>query len=64
MGWAELIQEQVKSLPEDQAKEVLDFIGYLKERREQQAWADLVQAQQSSLAGLWDQPGEEVWDHV
>ncbi|WP_295622725.1 DUF2281 domain-containing protein [uncultured Lamprocystis sp.] len=33
MTVAELAYEQIKTLPENQAREVLDFIGYLKEKR-------------------------------
>jgi hypothetical protein len=32
MAVAELIYEEVKTLPEDCAAEVLDFVGYLKEK--------------------------------
>jgi hypothetical protein len=34
MSIAELVYEQVKALPEPVAREVLDFIGYLRERGE------------------------------
>jgi len=34
MTVAELAYEQIKTLPETQAREVLDFIGYLKEKSE------------------------------
>lgn len=44
MGLAEIVQEQIKALPEVQVKEVLDFIGYLKTRQEQTQWCDLMQA--------------------
>jgi hypothetical protein len=33
MTVAELAYEQIKTLPDAQAREVLDFIGYLKQRR-------------------------------
>jgi hypothetical protein len=34
MTFADLVYEQVKTLPEPLAREVLDFIGYLRERGE------------------------------
>jgi hypothetical protein len=34
MSAAELAYEQITTLPETQAREVLDFIGYLKEKSE------------------------------
>ncbi len=64
MGLAELVQEQIKVLPEKQVKEVLDFIGYLKSRHEQNQWSDLMQAQEKSLANVWDNADDEVWNHV
>ena len=64
MGLAEIVQEQIKALPEGQVKEVLDFIGYLKLRQEQTQWADLMQAQEKSLTKVWDNPDDEVWNHV
>ena len=33
MTIAELISEQVRALPDSLAREVLDFIGYLREHR-------------------------------
>jgi len=64
MGLAEIVQEQIKALPEVQVKEVLDFIGYLKSRQEQTQWNDLIQAQEKSLADVWGNPDDEVWNHV
>lgn len=64
MGLTEIVQEQLKALPEMQVKEVLDFIGYLKSRQEKVQWSDLMQAQEKSLANVWDNPDDEVWNHV
>ena len=64
MGLAEIVQEQIKALPEGQVKEVLDFIGYLKSRQEQTQWSDLMQAQEKSLAQVWDNIDDEVWNRV
>lgn len=64
MGLAEIVQEQIKALPERQVKEVLDFIGYLKSRQEQTQRNDLMLAQEKSLSNVWDNPDDEVWNHV
>ncbi len=64
MTWAEMIQEQAKTLPVEQAREVLDFIGYLKTRQENQEWQNLIQAQNNALEHVWDHPDDEVWNHV
>lgn len=64
MGLNEIVQEQLKALPEMQVREVLDFIGYLKSRQEKVQWNDLAQAQEKSLTNVWDNPDDEVWNHV
>jgi hypothetical protein len=62
MTIAELIYEQVKTLPEHAAREVLDFVGYLRERGERGDWRDLMNAQAASLAPVWDNAEDQVWD--
>ena len=64
MSIAELVYEQVRSLPEPPAREVLDFIGYLRERGERREWRDLMNAQAGSLASVWDGAEDNVWDDV
>ena len=64
MTLAELVFEQAKQLPEPMAREVLDFIGYLKERPERAEWRDLMNAQGQALAEDWDAPENQAWDHV
>jgi len=64
MTIAELIYEQVKNLPDHAAREVLDFVGYLRERGECAEWRDLKAAQAASLAPVWDNTEDQVWDNV
>ena len=64
MSIAELVYEQVKALPEPIAREVLDFIGYLRERGERREWRDLMNAQSISLAPVWDGDENKVWDNA
>jgi hypothetical protein len=64
MSIAELVYEQVKTLPEPVAREVLDFIGYLRDRGERRDWRDLMNAQSTALASVWDGDEDKVWDHV
>ena len=64
MTFADLVYEQVKTLPEPLAREVLDFIGYLRERGERRDWRDLMNAQAGALAAVWDNPEDKVWDDV
>jgi hypothetical protein len=64
MNIAEVVYEQVKMLPEPLAREVLDFIGFLRERGERQEWRDLMQAQAGALASVWDSAEDNVWNDV
>lgn len=60
MSIADLIYEQVKALPEPVAREVLDFVGYLRERSERREWRDLMGTQAASLAPIWDTVEDQV----
>lgn len=64
MSIADQVYEQVKALPEPLAREVLDFIAYLRERGERRAWQDLMNAQAGPLAAVWDNAEDKVWDDV
>ena len=64
MTAAELAYEQIKTLPETQVREVLDFIGYLKEKGERVEWEDLMGAQAGSLAAVLDNADDEVWNDL
>jgi hypothetical protein len=64
MTVADLAYEQIKALPEDQAREVLDFIGYLREKGERAQWDDLMSAQTGALTAVWDNPEDEVWNDL
>ena len=62
MTIAELIFEQVKKLPDQAAREVLDFVGYIRDRGERTEWRNLMNAQSASLAPVWDNSENQVWD--
>jgi hypothetical protein len=64
MTIAELVYEQVKALPEPLAREVLDFVGFLHERRERKEWRDLMNSQADSLEQVWNSAEDQVWDHA
>lgn len=64
MTIADVVYEQVKALPESLAREVLDFVGYLREQQDRADWRDLINAQASSLAPVWDNAEDKVWDNV
>jgi hypothetical protein len=64
MTIAELVYEQVKALPEPLAREVLDFVEFLHERRDRKQWRDLMNAQADSLAPIWNNSEDQVWDNA
>lgn len=64
MTIAELVYEQVKVLPEPLAREVLDFVEFLHARRDRTEWRDLMNAQADSLAPLWNNSEDQVWDNA
>ncbi len=64
MNTAELIQREIKLLPEKEAKEVLDFIAFLKVRSERAEWEDMMKAQIHALSDIWNNDEDEVWNHV
>jgi hypothetical protein len=62
MTIADIVYEQVKALPEPLARQVLDFVGYLRERQDSADWRDLMNAQAASLAPVWNNAEDKVWD--
>lgn len=62
MSVADQVYEQVKTLPEPLAREVLAFIVRLREERERREWRDLMDAQAGGLAAVWDNAEDRVWD--
>jgi hypothetical protein len=64
MSIADLIYEQVKALPDQLAREVLDFAGFLRERQDRAEWRDLMAAQSRALSSIWDNDEDKVWDDV
>lgn len=60
----ELAMEQLQTLPDEDIREVLDFIGYLRQKEDRAHWADLMQAQQSALHSIWDNDEDEVWNDL
>lgn len=61
MTTADAIYQAVKPLPEPLAREVLDFVEFLRQRG-RSAEHDLMHAQQSALRAIWDNSDDEVWN--
>ena len=62
MTMADHIYDEARALPESLAQEVLDFIEFLKTRSDHSQATDLMRAQESSLAAVWDNAEDEVWN--
>ena len=66
MKTSDRICQEAHGLPEHLAREVLDFIGYLKSResRAESHIENLKQAQTEVMEGIWNNAEDEVWDEV
>lgn len=67
MTIAEQIYEEVRTLPEELAREVLDFVGFIEERYALKSAfdRDLQQAQASATSHVWDNKiDDEVWNDL
>ncbi len=58
------ILETVSQLPDDQAREVLDFATFVSQRIHLSDWHDLQNAQLTALTELWDNDEDEVWNEA
>jgi hypothetical protein len=64
MTIADIVYSQVKLLPDALAREVLDFVGFLREGWDRAEWRDLMNAQATGLVTVWDNPEDKVWDNL
>jgi hypothetical protein len=64
MALADKIYEAVKPLPDALAREVLDFVEFLRNRREHESQDNLAAAQTLSMNNVWDNPEDETWNDV
>lgn len=64
MTTAEAVFDRAKALPEPLARELLHFAEFLFERTDRSRQADLVAAQASSMAGVWDNDDDDVHNHA
>ncbi len=59
-----LLHELIEELPDQDAAEVIDFIGYLKLKKEKKLYKELQRCSESSL-GFWDNDiDDEIWNNV
>lgn len=59
-----MLLKLIKEIPENQIPEVIDFIGYLKIKKDNETFRDLEQLSESSM-DFWDNElDDEVWNNV
>lgn len=61
---AQKIFESVQSLPDTQAREVLDFVLFLQSKHHQTASHEWQEAQQPAMNHIWDNEADERWNDV
>jgi predicted Zn-dependent protease len=60
----QFLKNLIEDIPENEVFEVIDYISYLKIRREKEAYRELQKASESSLK-FWDNDiDDEVWNNV
>lgn len=67
MTIAEQIDAKVRTLPDELAREVLDFVGFMKAKYDLKSVSDrdLQQAQAPAMSHVWDNPtDDEVWNDL
>ena len=67
MTIADQIYQEVRPLPDELAREVLDFIGYIETKYDLKSAQDrdLQKAQEAAMARIWDnRADDEVWNDL
>lgn len=67
MTIADQIYQEVQALPDELAREVLDFIGYIETKYDLKSAQDrdLQKAQEAAMARIWDnRADDEVWNDL
>lgn len=59
-----ILLKLIEQIPDSQIPEIIDFIGYLKMKKENEIFKDLESTSESSL-DFWDNETDgEVWNNV
>lgn len=54
----------IEEMPESQIPEVIDFVGYLKNKKDKEIFKDLEKVSETSLEFWNNEKDEEVWNNV
>ena len=63
MSKIEIINRLINEVPESQFTDVIEFLMFLKLKNDKSIIHDIETASISST-GFWDNPDDEVWNHV
>ncbi|WP_027308787.1 hypothetical protein [Caloramator sp. ALD01] len=59
-----IINSLIEDMQDNELAEVIDFITFLKFKKEKQLYQDLIQASESSLDFWLNEKDDEVWNDV
>ncbi len=59
-----ILLKLIDEIPENQIREVIDFILFLKNRQDNQVFKDLLSASESSIDFWNNDIDDEVWNNV
>lgn len=54
----------IEDIPENQIPEIIDFISFLKSKKDNEAFKDLLSASESSIDFWNNDTDDEVWNNV
>ncbi|NLJ55775.1 MAG: DUF2281 domain-containing protein [Firmicutes bacterium] len=60
----QFLKSLIESIPENEILQIIDFISYLKVRREKELYRELQKASESSLEFWNNEIDDEVWNNV
>ncbi len=60
----QILQNLIEEMPENEAIEVIDFIGYLKSKREKEQLKDLQNSSESSIEFWNNKKDDEEWNDI
>jgi hypothetical protein len=59
-----ILYKLIEEIPENQIPEVIDFISFLKNKKDNEAFKDLTSASESSIEFWNNDIDDEVWNNV
>ena len=59
-----ILYKLIDEIPDNQIPEVIDFISFLKNKKENEVFKDLLSASESSLEFWNNEIDDEVWNNV